>query len=149
MSYKELEDQSPEDEAIPCNTDSEFVSSRTNFPNPIKLRTNDQLIAGNATELTNDLPSGQWLKSDIAKNELNELASKSTSGSGCFNPIWGSTLPRTSKKGKQKVLLCHRARRSRHCGEKTRLSYKCNYPFYYIKQEEKVFYYPSKLLAAC
>ena len=106
--------------------------------NPNNFRTNDQLIAQRAFDLPDGLPSGPWFDPDIAKIELNQWAYKFTSGGGCFKLIWGSTLPKTRKKGKQKVLLCHRARKSRHSGEMTHRScYKCNCP-HYIKLEECV-----------
>ena len=102
------------------------------------MLTNGQLIAQRAFELPEGIPSGPWLDSVIAKIELNKWAYKFNSGGGCFQLIWGSTLPKTRKKGKQKVLLSHRGRKSRHCGEKTlRSTYKCNSP-HYNKLEECV-----------
>ena len=120
------------------NIESISITTTLNCPKPNDVRTNGQLIAQRVFELPDGIPSGPWLNSDIAKIELNQWAYKFNSGGGCFKLIWGSTLPKASKKGKQKVLLCHCGRKSRHCGEKTqRSTYKCNCP-HYIKLEECV-----------
>ena len=112
-------DQYSDQDIIPRNIESVPITSALNCSNPNNLRTNDQLIAQRAFDLPDGLPSGPWFDSDIAKIELNQWEYKFTSGGGCFKLIWGSTLPKTRKKGKQKVLLCYRARKSRHYGEMT------------------------------
>ena len=67
--------------------------------------------------LPEDFPSGPWTSTDTAKQELSSWAHNLLTGGGRFSLNWGANLVRTSKKGRQKILNCHRSRKAKLTGE--------------------------------
>ena len=80
--------------------------------------------------LPEDFPSGPLTSTDTAKQELSSWAHNLLTGGGRFSLNWGANLVRTSKKGRQKILNCHRSRKAKLTGEgRYTPSFKCNCPF--------------------
>ena len=86
--------------------------------------------------LPEDFPSGPWTSTDTAKQELSSWANNLLTGGGRFSLNWGANLVRTSKKGRQKILNCHRSRKAKLTGEgRYTSSFKCNCPFFACIEE--------------
>ena len=80
--------------------------------------------------LTRAYPTEIWKTAEEAKIDLDSWAYNLQVGCGCFSLNWGGHTSATSKKGFQRVLVCHRSGKCTILGEKgITSSLKCNCPF--------------------
>ncbi|KAI6653127.1 hypothetical protein LOD99_3963 [Oopsacas minuta] len=96
----------------------------------------DTMILSRSTILPYDMLKGPWESHVTSKLDLNEWALDLATGSGRFNLVWSSTYIPTSRKGKQRVLSCYRAKKGKLTNEKRNtITQRCNCP-YSIRLEE-------------
>ena len=100
------------------------------------FRTVADVVRMRTVELPEDFPPGPLTLTSKEKEELSSWVYNLSTGGGRFTLNWGANIVRTSRKGRQMILNCHRSRKAKVTGEgRYNTSFKCNCPFFACIEE--------------